>query len=122
MSDGDEEMSLDNFAKLLELRKANPTIPVVPLVEKEGVAVDIHYDKLFARIGESRIGKVYFAEDRIYLDEDLLIEKEAEKLWLDRYEGKELSVEEENEIKRLAEKNVLNLNWKEVIIVNIESK
>lgn len=121
MRDGEEEMSLDNFDKLLELRKANPTIPVVPLVEKEGVAVDIHYDKLFTRIGESRLGKVYFDEDRIYLDEDLLVEQEAEKLWLDRYEGKELSEEEENEIKRLAEKNVLNLNWKEVIIVNIES-
>jgi len=115
-----KKMIEENFNKLVKLKQEHPTRPVIPLVGT-GVVADSMYDVWLGQIGESRLERMYIGEDQVHFDEDHLIEIEAEHLWLDRYDGKEISEAEEKEIRNLAEEKVRKLKWEDVIVVNIVS-
>ena len=111
------ELQQKNLNMLLKLMKENPTLRVMPMVEFEVVCSD-DYTRWLGRFGKSDIDYAWCDEEEIFFKSnsvDNLINKRVEILECDE-SLKDLSYEE---LEKIAEKEVEELEWEKVITVNI---
>lgn len=107
---------MNNIEKLVKLINENPGIEVLPVVDLDVVG-DGDYSRYGGAIGESRIDKYYSEDERIYFDDDYddLEEEIQDRIWLDH---QPISDEE---LEKLAGKEMDKLKWKKVIVVDIDT-
>lgn len=111
------ELQKENLNTLLNLMKENPTLRVTPMVDTEVVCSD-DFRCWLGRFGKVDIDYMWCDEEEIYFKStstDDLIEKRIEILGCNEV-LKDLS---EEELTKIAEKEVEELDWEKVITVNI---
>ncbi|MDU2491678.1 MAG: hypothetical protein E7D27_14010 [Clostridium celatum] len=113
------EIQQENINTLIKLMKENPTLEVVPMVDTEVVASD-DYSCWLGKFGRVEIDEIWSDDERIYfksLDDEDLIDMTLEGMECDdKFNG--LSNEE---LLKIAEKEVENLAWEKVIVVRIDT-
>ena len=106
----------ENIEKLLQLKKENPYLQIIPMVHFEVCASD-DYSFWMGSWGEPRIDEVYFTEEYIYFKS-----KSYSQLFDDVFD----IIEEDNptmsisEIDKKAEEVVNNYKWEKCIVVYID--
>lgn len=111
------ELQQEYLNGLIELMKENPTLRVVPMVHTEVVCSD-DYMCWLGRFHKAEIDYIWEDEERIYFkssDDEDLINKRIEILECDS----SLSYLTTEELEALAEKEIEQLEWEKVIVVNI---
>lgn len=109
--------SVENLSNLVKLMNENPELEIVPMVDSEIVASDEHAYWM-GRWGAAEIGEYRCADGRVYFKEhdfDELVEDFIDSNY-EFYEN--LS---DDELEKLAEKKINNLEWTKAIVVNINS-
>ena len=106
----------ENINTLLKLINENPELEIVPMVDSEIGGYDYSY--YMGEWGTAQIYEYHCSDERIYFKE-----QDFEELVDDFIEN---SCEEYNdlsdeELEKLAEKEINNLEWIKAIVVNINS-
>lgn len=113
------EIQQENVNKLIKLMKENPTLRVVPMVDSEVVSND-GYDCWLGKFGEVEIDEIWSDDERIYfrsVDDEDLIDLAIEDFG---YNPKLDNVSDE-ELTKLAEERINNLEWEKVIVIRIDT-
>lgn len=114
-----QEMMYDEehnkYQELLDLVKANPTLPVIPRVDSEVVAEE-GYNYWFGHFGKAYIEEMVCFGDRWYTrDEQDEIEERLAELYMD-----EESIDDYGDgVERVAHERAEALPWRKVITVYI---
>lgn len=113
------EIQNRNAKELIKLMTENLTLRVIPKVDSEIIGDD-GYSWWIGKFGRAKLDEIWCNEDRIYIkseDEDELIDDYIEDLCCDsRYDDVD-----EDVIVEMAENMVNELDWEEVIIVDIDT-
>lgn len=100
----------EKINELLDLIKANPDLPILPMVDYEIVAED--YGRWVGSWGHAYVGEYIRGNDRVWFRDD----DERERVLEDCVSGVEFWREPEEEVKRVYNA----LPWIKAIIVNID--
>ena len=111
-----KEKQKKNVKVLLDLIKENPDLEILPMVYSE-VVFDDSYSTRVGAWGTANIDEYHHSGDRIYFKE-LDFEELVEKFIDDNYEEYPNLTDEE--LEKLAEKEVNNLEWTRAIIIYID--
>ena len=111
------EKQKKNVKILMDLIKENPNLEILPMVCSE-VVFDDSYSTWMGAWGTANIDEYHHSDDRIYFKK-LDFEELVEKFIDDNYEEYPNLTDEE--LEKLAEKEVNNLEWTKAIVVNINS-
>lgn len=101
----------EKINELLELIKANPDLPILPMVDHEIVAED--YGRWVGSWGHAYVGEYIRGNDRVWFHDD---DDEQERVLEDCVGGADSWWEPEDEVKRAYDA----LPWIKAIIVNID--
>jgi hypothetical protein len=104
----------ENIKELMRLVSENPELEIIPMVDSECI-IDDDFSSWAANWGKPKIDEYYVLDRRIcFLSEDYdrLVEDEADKMFLDNNDDRELY--------RLAREKVDYYDWVKAIVVDIE--
>lgn len=113
------EIQQENVNVLIKLMKENPTLRVIPMVDSEVVGSD-DYSFWTGVFGKAEIEEVWNTDERIYIksaDEEELIYDAIEDFSF----NPKLDCLSDEELTKMAEEKVNNLEWEKVIAVNINT-
>lgn len=105
----------ESIKELLQLISENPELRIAPMVDSEIVGGD--YSWYLGSWGKAKVDEIYVSDERIYLrseDEETLVEDLC--FGMDNEEG--LS---DDDLYKLAEKEVSEYAWEKVITVSINT-
>lgn len=108
------EIQNENVKTLLDLIKDNPDLLILPMVDGEVVAGD-DYSNWAGSFGNSEVDYIWNNGEKIHFrstDFEELVEKEITRL---EYVGKRWN----RTVEEQAEKNINDLEWQKVIVVQI---
>jgi hypothetical protein len=108
------EIQKENVAELLNLIQDNPDLLILPMVDGEVVAGD-DFSNWAGSFGSSEVDYIWNNEEKIHFrstDFEELVEKEITRL---EYVGKHWN----RTVEEQAEKNINDLEWQKVIVVQI---
>lgn len=109
------EKQQENINILLELIKENPELEIVPMVSSDCGGEDYGY--YMAEWGTAQIDEYHCSDERIYLKEQDFEELVDEFIDNNYEEYNELTDEE---LEKLAEEKINNLEWVKAIVVYIQ--
>lgn len=111
---------MKNTHTLSQLLKENPELEVVPVINKDFYPNDDYY--FLGSLGTARMDWMFksnlFDEDEVYFkseDEDVCFIRICDQLSLEKIDWSQEKIEEE------ATKIMSNIQWKKVIVLNIDS-
>lgn len=110
------EKQQNNVNELLKLIKENPELEIVPMVDSEIGGDDYSY--YMAGWGTAEIDEYHCSDERIYFKEQDF-EELVDKFIDNNYE--EYNDLTDEELEKLAEEKINNLEWVKAIVVHINS-
>ena len=100
---------------LLKLIQENPELEIVPMVNTECVGGD-DYGSWMAEWGSAKLDEYYCSDERVYFrDGD---EEDLQQQWID-YNYEDFPNASDEELDKMAEEYVKNLEWVKCIAVSI---
>lgn len=110
------EKQQSNINQLLKLIKENPELEIVPMVDSEIGGYDYSY--YMGEWGTAEIDEYHCSDERIYFKEQDFEELVDEFIDNNHEEYNDLTDEE---LEKLAEEKINNLEWVKAIVVHINS-